>query len=161
MTIKLGNLLVLHGALTEDQRDAIVAQQELIDRPFGVLAEEMFGVSPSDVEHAWAVQYASRAQQIDPRTHIVEPDLLSTVAPRQAWQFGLIPMFTKNGETVFVTCTEYLARALRFVGWRFEGACSFAICSFDELVDGLKAHYQIDGMDEEMLARLLNRRDAA
>lgn len=159
MPIRLGDLLVTHGALTEDQRDAILAQQELIPRPFGVLAEEMFGVSPADVEHAWAVQYAAIAPMIDPMEHIIEPDLLDMVERRQAWQFGLIPMYTKDGVTMFATCTQFLARALRFVGWRFEGSCSFSICSYDDLIHGLKLHYPLEGLSDEMMHRLINRQD--
>ncbi len=161
MTIRLGDILVKHGALTTDQRDAIVAQQELIVRPFGMLAEEMFGVSPADVEHAWAVQYAMIASEVDPQKHIIDPRVISMIEPRQAWQFGLIPMYTKSGETVFATCTEYLARALRFVGWRFDGASSFAICTIEQLVGGLRLHYAMDGMNDQMSQQLMRRSNAA
>ncbi len=161
MPIRLGDILVRHGALTSDQRDAIVAQQELIERPFGALAEEMFGVAPADVEHAWAVQYATLAKSIDPQKHIIDPRVLARIECRQAWQFGLIPVYTKDDETVFATCTEYLARALRFVGWRFDGACSFAICSYEDLVGGLKMHYAMESMTDEMIAKLMNRPNAA
>ncbi|MBL4591347.1 MAG: hypothetical protein JKY96_05245 [Phycisphaerales bacterium] len=161
MTIRLGDILVQHGALTNDQRDAIVAQQGLIERPFGVLAEEMFGVSPADVEHAWAVQYAMFSQTVDPQRHVIDPRVLGKVESRQAWQFGLIPMYTKEGETVFATSTEYLARALRFVGWRFDGACSFSICTIDDLVGGLRMHYAMEAMTEEMVVQLMRRSRAA
>ena len=49
-TLKLGDLLVQQGVLTVAQRDQVLEAQRLRRRPFGVLAEDLFGVSPA----AWS-----------------------------------------------------------------------------------------------------------
>lgn len=161
MTIRLGDLLVRHRCITPDQRDEILRVQHDTARPFGVLAEELFGVSPADVEHAWAAQYASIAPRYDPRLHAVEPEVLAVIERRQAWQFRLIPVRREGDETVFVSTVEDLARALRFTGWRVPGPCTFCICDPDTLVIGLSMHYPIDGMDHTFLARVMDDLEAA
>lgn len=148
MTICLGELLVQSGCLTNEQRNRILEVQRANHRPFGVLAEELFGISPHDVEHAWAAQYASIAPRFDPRLHAIDPDILGLIERRQAWQFRLIPVRKEGDETVFVTSVEDLARALRFTGWRIEGPCTFLICDRDSLQIGLGMHYPIDGMEK-------------
>lgn len=146
MTIRLGDLLVQHGCLTNEQRDQIVEVQRGSARPFGVLAEELFGVAPSDVEVAWATQYAVVAPRFDPRLHAIEPEILELIDRRQAWQFRLIPVRREGDETVFVTGVDDLARALRFTGWRIPGPCTFCICDPDTLQIALGMHYPMEGM---------------
>lgn len=147
MTIRLGDLLVQHACLTPEQRDEILEHQRQSGRPFGVLAEELFGVSPQDVEHAWAVQYVSIAPRFDPRLHAIDPLILALIDRRQAWQFRLIPVRREGDENVFVTTVEDLARALRFTGWRVQGPCTFCICDRETLAIALGMHYPIEGMD--------------
>ena len=161
MTIRLGDILVRHRCLTPEQRDEILRVQHDTARPFGVLAEELFGVSPADVETAWAAQYAAIAPRYDPRLHAVEPEVLRTIERRQAWQFRLIPVRKEGDEIVFVTSVEDLARALRFTGWRINGPCTFCICDRDTLSIGLSMHYPIDGMDHTFLGRVIDDLEAA
>ncbi len=161
MTIRLGDLLVRHNCLTSEQRDEILRVQRSSARPFGVLAEELFGVSPADVETAWAAQYAAIAPRFDPRSHTIDPGVLGVIERRQAWQFRLIPIRREGDETVFVTSTEDLARALRFTGWRVPGPCTFCICDRGTLAIGLSIHYPIDGMDHTFLERVLDDLEAA
>lgn len=161
MNIRLGDLLVEHGCLTPDQRDEIVRVQQSTGRPFGTLAERLFGVSPADVEHAWATQYAAIAPRFDPRLSSVDPDILSVIERRQAWQFRLIPVRQEGDEIVFVTTVDDLARALRFAGWRVPGPCTFCICDRDTLATALNIHYPIEGMDKNFLSGLLDDLEAA
>ncbi|MEX0875947.1 MAG: hypothetical protein WD114_00685 [Phycisphaerales bacterium] len=161
MTIRLGELLVLQGALSEAQRDEILGIQRETHRPFGVIAEELFGVAPSDIEQAWASQYAMIAPRIDPVTAEIGDSVLGLITKRQAWQFGLIPVADLGGEIQFVTSRESLARALRFVGWRMNELCTFAICDLATLKRGLDAHYPFEGVDMDMVDRLMQRKPAA
>lgn len=147
MTIRLGDLLVEHRCLTPLQRDQILLAQRTTPRPFGVLAEELFGVAPSAVEHAWAEQYATIAPRFDPRLHAIEPEILGLLERRQAWQFRVIPVRREGDEHVFVTSADNLARALRFTGWRVPGPCTFCICDPETLTIALGMHYPMEGMD--------------
>jgi len=159
--LRLGELLVDMGAMRPEQRDTVLERQRDSARPFGVLAEELFGVDPGVVEDAWAQQYTVIAPRLDPRRIEPDPDLLALVTRRQAWQFGLVPVWADDRAMVGVTSAPFLARAMRFVGWRLEHDVSFALCTPEQLVEGLERHYPIDGFGSGMLDRLIGDADAA
>jgi hypothetical protein len=161
MSIRLGELLVEQGALSVEQRDEILKIQRESHRPFGVIAEERFDVSPGAVEQAWASQYAMIATRIDPLAVEIDEQTRSLISNRQAWQFGLIPILEHNGEIEFVTSMECLARALRFVGWRIPDRCTFGVCDLHTLKLGLAMHYPIENMDMDLVDQIIKHRPAA
>jgi len=157
MMVRLGDLLVDRGALTGAQRDAVLEAQADRARPFGVLAEEMFGLSPQVVEQAWAEQHAMLAPRLDPRGVHIPLDVLSLVERRQAWQFGVIPVAIAEGELVLVTSRDHLARAMRFAGWRVPMPCTFAICEQEKLATALGIHYPIEGFDAAFINQVMGQ----
>lgn len=160
MSIRLGELLVLQGMITSEQQQQILDFQKQTGRPFGVIAEEQFGVDPSVIEQAWATQYAMISVRMDPGEHEIDPSVLDLVTKRQAWQFGFIPISQTEYETNLVASRETLARALRFVNWRLPGVCTFAICDLKALRRGLETHYPLPGADSELLSRFGGKRAA-
>jgi hypothetical protein len=161
MGLRLGDLLVQRGQLTRQQCDEIFERQRGTHTPFGVLAEELFGVDPGAVEDAWAVQFAGIAPRVDPSKVDVAPDMLDKIERRQAWQFGLIPLGVDEHGLVFVTSTECLARAMRFAGWRVMSPFSFVICEHNALRIGLETHYPMPGMNKDPLDAAMSRPSAA
>lgn len=159
--LRLGDLLVQYGVLTDVQRDFVLLEQKSNPRPFGMLAEELFGVDPGVIEHAWAVQFAMISPRVDPCSIEFNHDLHSVITSRQAWQFGFIPVERLHDGIVCATSIECLARALRFVGWRVEESCSFVICDQQALEVGLSMIYPIEGVDSGMMSRFLSRPPAA
>ncbi|MEQ8770799.1 MAG: hypothetical protein RIB60_09865 [Phycisphaerales bacterium] len=153
--VRLGDLLVERGALTSDQRDEILQVQQDRARPFGVLAEELFGVRPSVVEQAWAEQHAMIATRLDPRGVDIDPAVLSLIERRQAWQFGLIPVRQVGATLECVTAPDYLARAMRFAGWRVPMDCRFSICDRAMLATALGIHYPIEGLDAAFVEQVM------
>ncbi len=161
MALRLGDLLVQFNVLTAQQCEEVGQAQKTDPRPFGMLAEEMFGVDPGVVEHAWAVQFAQISPRLDPRSVDQCQGLESVITNRQAWQFGFIPIQRLNDGIVCVTSVECLARAMRFAGWRVEDPCSFVICEQESLEEGLSIHYPMEGVDAAMMNRFLSRPPAA
>jgi len=161
MSIRLGELLVQQGAITAAQQEEILELQRDSRRPFGAIAEERFGIDPSQIEQAWAAQYAMIAQRINPVEFEIEPEALGLITKRQAWQFGFIPFEQIEGEIRVVAARETLARALRFVGWRIPELCTFAICDLAVLRRGLETHYPLPGADVELVDRFMKRKPAA
>lgn len=141
MSIRLGDILVTRGVLTEAQRDQILAAQEGRARPFGALAEELFGVRPEAVEEAWGQQYAQIADRINPATAQTHPMTRSLIDRRQAWQFQIVPIRFEGREMVCVTTASALARAMRFAGWAIDRPVRFAICDEDQMARGLERFY--------------------
>ena len=151
MHLRLGDLLVRQGVLTEEQRDAVLAEQRLVGRPFGALAERMFGVNPADVERAWAAQYAQMAEHVDPRSSEIDPYALRLVERRQAWQFRVLPLRFSGEDLVICTTETHLPRAMRFTGWRIGHPVRFVLAPPLQLGEALVAHYPIAGMPPDMV----------
>lgn len=154
MVVRLGDIMVERGLLTDEQRQAIIEHQRLNPRPFGLLAEEMFGVNPRAVERAWAAQYAQYAPHIDPAGERATPEALSLVDARQAWQFGVLPLRIEQDELVVATTEDRLARALRFCGWRIPMGCRFVLAEEEGLFTTLARHYPMAGLNAASMRTL-------
>lgn len=152
-SLRLGDLLVRNGALTEEQRDSVLEYQRLTGRPFGELAERLFGISEAAVEQAWADQYSMVAQRIDPRSERVDAEVLSLVDRRQAWQFRVLPIRMDGDEVMICSTREHLVRALKFTGWRIQAPCYFVLTDPLTLGEALVKHYPMAGMTPSMVSR--------
>lgn len=151
MPVRLGELLIQLGVLTADQRDEILDRQRQRARPFGVLAEELFGVDPRVVERAWSVQFSAKAERIDPRGTRIPGDILELIERRQAWQFGLLPVGWDGEDLVIATSEAHLPRAMRFAGWRIPVSCAFKLCDDVALHEALSEHYPMASIDRDFL----------
>lgn len=160
MTVRLGDLLVKQGVLTHAQRDRIVEVQLTSGRPFGELAEALFGVSPEAVEAAWATQYGMLAPRVDPRRYSPTPDALALINRRQAWQFGVLPLEFDERELVICTTEFHLVRALKFVGWKIPSPCYFVLSEPAALGECLDIHYPMAGMSGDDLVQATRLRRA-
>ena len=142
--IRLGEILVEQGLLTRDEVRQILEAQQRQGRPFGVLAERLFGLDPRAVEGAWVRQYATLAavdvgfEPID-----ADEDCLRLVNRRQAWQFQFAPVGREGGELVLVTDEAHLAKALRFAAATFAEPTFFRVVSTDQLQDLLQEFYPV------------------
>lgn len=155
MHVRLGDLLVERGAITIAQQNEILEAQLTRTRPFGVLAEEMFGVSPHIIEDTWAAQYATLATRRDPRISAINPDVLGLIERRQAWQFGVIPFAVHPEGLELVTAPGSLARAMRFCGWRLTQPSFFSVCDPEVLPIALEIHYPIAGLDQHFITSVM------
>lgn len=144
--MKLGELLVRGGVLSEAQRDEIVEAQRNSGRPFGDLAERMFGVSPRAIERAWGQQLVSLLSRIDLDRESIDSAAISAISRRQAWQFEVFPLRFAGGGLVVCTTEENLIRAMKFAGWRLGGECQFVLADRRQLGAMLERHFPIDGM---------------
>ena len=141
--IQIGQLLVEQGVLTQVQVAAILAEQRVSHRPFGDLAERLFGVDPRAVEDAWVQQYMQQAGVIDLEIQRIEIDALRLINRRQAWQFHLLPLNRSPGEVNIATSAHGLIRALNFSTARFVDEVSIVIAEHDQLREFLMRHYPV------------------
>lgn len=141
--IRLGEILVRQGLLTKEQVAEVLATQKREGRPFGVLAENLFGLDPRAVESAWVAQYAQLAGKADPSRLQIDRLCLKLMNRRQAWQFHLLPVAYEDGELVLLTDEKHLAKALRFAAATFKDATYFRMVSSDVLHDLLMTCYPV------------------
>jgi len=114
MASRLGHILVEQGVLSKDQVLEVLSEQGARRRPFGEIAERLFGIDPLEVERAWARQYAERADRVDLAGITPGAEVLGSIERRQAWQFRVVPLRVEDGALVIATSAENLPRALRF-----------------------------------------------
>ncbi len=141
--VRLGEILVNQGLLSREEVAQVLQTQKTQGRPFGVLAERMFGLDPRAVESAWVAQYAQLAGTVEPEHFDIDAGCLKLVNRRQAWQFHIAPVQHDGGELVLFTDEKHLAKALRFAAATFKEPTYFRVVETEKLQDFLMAHYPV------------------
>lgn len=157
MSKPMGQILIERGVLSETQRDQVLRAQRGTNRPFGELAEKMFGVSQKEIEAVWAEQYGEIAEWVDPAALEIPEHVLCVLSGRQAAQFSMIPIRYAGRSLVLCTTREQLPRALRFASATFGAECTLALCEPDQLKDALRQHYDVDAAAWEALMRQIGQ----
>ena len=146
--LRLGEVLVQQGVLTPEQAAEVVEAQAVYRKPFGVVAEELLGVSVREVETAWVAQYEQATGLLDLGLDgcSCDPVALEAVDARQARQFQLLPLsFDANGELLIAACRSRLARAVAFAAARIPHPVFFRLVDPTQLIDRLEQHYPLPG----------------
>lgn len=160
MEVRLGHLLIESGVLTAAQVKQILDHQQRSGEPFGLIAEQIFHVSPRSVERAWASQYATLSPNLDLNHEVIDPRALAIVTRRQGWQFRVLPIRFDEGELMMATTQHHLRRALRFVTGVIGVPVYFVIAKPRDLGEALCKHYPMAGMtptsvDDDAMDRIL------
>jgi hypothetical protein len=141
--IPIGQLLVEQGALTQGQVDHILKIQKVSHRPFGDLAERLFGITPKAVEDAWVEQYTRTVGLTDLDDTNVDEECLRLLSRRQAWQFHSLPVHRENEYLSIATSPEDLVRAVNFATRTIDEPISFLLAERSQLRDFLLKHYPV------------------
>lgn len=141
--IQIGELLVEQGVLKREQVRHILKVQKMSHRPFGDLAERLYGIDPKAVEDAWVEQYIRTAGVIDLEDHDVETECLRLLNRRQAWQFHLLPINRKQDALSLATSPENLVRSVNFATRSFEEPVHFLLAEHQQLREFLMKHYPV------------------
>lgn len=150
---RIGERLVLNGAITEEQLRVALARQEETGQPIGLICEELHGIDPRAVEHAWAEQYAELVEDLEPRLRTFDPECMRLISRRQAWQFAVLPLRFEDGALVVATIAPRLTQARRFLATVVPGGVVLLVTDPTSLSRALKRHYPFPGMDTEVLLR--------
>ncbi|MHC4989673.1 MAG: hypothetical protein ACYTGC_01730 [Planctomycetota bacterium] len=153
MEVRIGELLVQAGVLTDEQCAIILERQQQSAEPFGLICERLFGVDPGKVEDAWAQQYASLTRLIDPEVEDFEPRALDMVTRRQAWQFRVLPIRFDGDELMMATTPDYLRRALRFATRVVRAPTFLVMTDVETLGEALCAQYPLPGMTPDCVTQ--------
>lgn len=140
--IRIGEILVEQGVLTQQQVFEIIQSQKELHLPFGVLAERMFDVTLKSIENAWVEQYHRFTGTIDLTDQPIDDKALQMMNRRQAWQFECVPIhFEPTGELVIAASRRRLARAVTFATNRLDKVVYFRVAEDEQIQSLLKAHY--------------------
>ncbi|HEX8322380.1 MAG TPA: hypothetical protein VF595_00580 [Tepidisphaeraceae bacterium] len=141
--LKLGEILVQQGILTNEQVDHVLHIQRAIGRPFGDLVERLYGIEPSVIQDAWVEQYADMVGRIDLPTIEVDAECRNLVTRRQAWQFHLVPLFRDSGYLHVATTQESLVRAVNFANRTLSEPVYFRLADRKQVNAFLMQHYPV------------------
>lgn len=141
--IKIGEILVEQGVLTPDQVEAILSEQKRSARPFGDLAERLFGISPRAIEDAWVTQYMDVVGTTDLSSVRVDVNCLRVLNRRQAWQFHLLPLHRDDGELAMATDDRDIPRALNFASNTVDESVHLLVAERHQLREFLMKHYPV------------------
>jgi hypothetical protein len=141
--IQIGQLLIEQGVLTPKQVDHILKVQKMSHRPFGDLAERLFGIAPQAVEDAWVQQYLRLAGTVDLDDQKMDEECLRLLNRRQAWQFHLLPINRSDDNLNVATSREDLVRAVNFSAKKLDEPVFFQIADRKQLCEFLMRHYPV------------------
>ncbi len=141
--IQIGELLVEQGVLTDKQVSHILKVQKVSHRPFGDLAERLYGINPRAVEDAWVEQYLRIVGVIDLEQAEVETECLRLLNRRQAWQFHLLPLNREDEGLQMATSAENLVRSVNFATRAIDEPVHFLIAERAQLREFLMKHYPV------------------
>jgi hypothetical protein len=141
--IPIGQLLVEQGVLTSEQVAHILKVQKASHRPFGDLAERLYGIDPQAVEDAWVEQYVRTAGVVDLDDVTFDADCLRLLNRRQAWQFHLLPAHRAGEHLQCATDADHLIKAVNFSSRRIDEAVYFLIADRAQLRDFLMRHFPV------------------
>jgi hypothetical protein len=141
--IQIGQLLIEQGVLSPAQVEQIIQVQQTNHRPFGDLAERLFGIDPRAVEDAWVEQYIRTAGIIDLQEIKIEADALRVLNRRQAWQFHLLPLNQDGQNLNMATSSDDLIRSVNFAVRKLDDPIYFLIAERQQLREFLMKHYPV------------------
>ena len=141
--IRIGQLLIEQGVLSATQVEHILRVQKVSHRPFGDLAERLFGISPQAVEDAWVQQYVRMVGTVDLRDQKFDEQCLRLLNRRQAWQFHVLPMNRSEDQLNLATDAESLVRAVNFSAKKLDEPVFFQIAERAQLREFLMKHYPV------------------
>jgi len=152
--IRIGQILLQRGVLTEQQVFEIVQAQKRTGMPFGVLAERLFDVTIESIEEAWVEQYSRFTGTLDLSKERFDAEALRQINRRQAWQFQMLPVHVEaSGELLVAAARTRLARAVTFAATRLDKQVYFRVAESDQLQQFLRRHYPMPEVTEAILQR--------
>ncbi len=151
MVLRIGELLVAQGVLSEEQVAEVLAIQQQIPEPFGSICERVLGISPEVIEGAWCEQYARISRGWSRAELEFDPMVADLVTPRQAWQFKVVPVCFDDGALLLATTVKHLPRALRFATKVIEYPAMFALLEAADLAAELETRYPLAGLDARVV----------
>jgi hypothetical protein len=141
--IPIGELLIEQGVLTPRQVEHILKVQKQSHRPFGDLAERLYGIDPRAVEDAWVEQYVRTVGIVDLKEQKIDEQCLRLLNRRQAWQFHTLPVCREMENLNLATSPENLVRAVNFSSRKLDEPICFLLTERDQLREFLMKHYPV------------------
>lgn len=144
---QIGQIMIEQNVLTQEQVDRLLADQREADKPFGELAETMYGIDEHKVHQALADQIAYRAPQIKLCQEAFEPEVLGVITAREAWDTLVLPIRVEDGELLCATTVETLPAAIELLSEKLDLPYRFALAEMRPIEEFIANMYAYEGVD--------------
>ncbi len=139
--ISLEELLLRHGAITQEQLEKAKEEQRTIGGELGRALVDLGYISEDLLIRAWAHQLG--IQRVSPDAMAIEKDLLQAIPLQVCERFGILAVGRDPGTQALVIATADPASAehLRAVGVAVGQAVVAAAATADAIERGIRRHY--------------------
>jgi hypothetical protein len=141
---RMGAVLVSRGVMTQDQVDQVMAEQNRHHRPFGQIANDLFGIDERDLWRAWAVQITDFCPFVDLACEPRIADALKVMDSRTAWHYRILPLRFEEDELVCATSPERLPDALAYLNTETDLIVRFVLTEAVQLEHFIMRDYAPD-----------------
>jgi len=144
---QIGHILVDRGVMRIEHVAAVLERQKQDLRPFGKLAESMFGITVDEVAAALAEQFRHRCSWVNLAHQNLDPQCLIQLEPAQAWDHLLLPLRYENGELIFATALETLEMAIALLQRYVYQPFHLVLCEMRQLEQFIAERYDYEGIE--------------
>jgi len=137
----IGGILVQRGVMTEQQVQAVVAEQTRQRKPFGKLAHAMFGIAEAEVHRAWAAQTGRFCQHVDLPGEPSDLNLVHLLTESEAWAVRALPLRVETGELIVATTVIDLPEAMALLRQKVRWPIRFVLADRKQLEHYLLQRY--------------------
>ncbi len=144
----IGKVLIEREVLTASQVQQVLDEQgqRQDERPFGVIAEEEFGISEQDVLEALAHQFASVSPTGDLALQVQDERCLPILTAQEAWDALVLPLRLERGELIAATTCETLPQAIRLLQRAVFVPFKFVLVDVGPLERYIAQRYEFEGV---------------
>lgn len=143
----IGQILIERGVMRVEHVAAVLDKQQNDARPFGRLAEAMFGVSISEVAAALAEQCRHTTPWVNLAHQALDPRVLSLLTPAEAWDHLVLPLRREDRELVCATATETLPEAIAMLQRKVAEPFRLVFAELRPLEQFIAERYDYEGFD--------------
>lgn len=144
---RIGQIMIEHSILTQEQVDQVLASQSERHAPFCSLAETMFGIDEHTVHLALAEQVAYRAPLTKLCQEAFDPAALPLLTAREAWDTLVLPIRWEDGDLLCATTVETLPSAIKLLQSKLDQPYRFALAEMRPIEEFIANMYAYEGVD--------------
>lgn len=143
----IGQILVDRGVMRVEHVAAVLEKQRSDPRPFGRLAETMFGISVEEIAAALAQQMRHTTSWVNLAHQPLDPRVLQLLTPAEAWDHLVLPLRREDRQLVCATGAETLPEAIAVLQRRVNEPFRLVFAEMHQLEQFIAERYDYEGLD--------------
>ncbi|MFW5681890.1 MAG: hypothetical protein ACOC1G_02695 [Phycisphaeraceae bacterium] len=143
----IGQILVDRGVMRVEHVSAVLEKQRSDPRPFGRLAETMYGISVEEIAAALAVQMRHATSWVNLAHQSLDPRVLMLLSPAESWDNLVLPLRREDRQLVCATGAETLPEALTVLQRRIHEPFRLVFAEMHQLEQFIAERYDYEGFD--------------